>query len=74
MFSSHQLYDPQKGVMLRHSGLSFVRAIAVAPGTLNSQVMTSRRYWVLTGEGEDESSAHEEVEEDENSKVRVAYC
>ncbi|XP_041347758.1 uncharacterized protein LOC121367568 [Gigantopelta aegis] len=58
-------YKPDQGVVLRDSGLNFVRAIAVAEGYLTSHIFTSKRFWVLKdldGEGDkvsDESGPEE---------------
>ena len=41
-----QVYEPSKGVLLKHSGLRFIRAVAVVNGCTNSDVFTSG--WVHT--------------------------
>jgi len=42
LFVSYQLYDPEKGVVLKRSGFCFIRSIAVADGMLRSDIFTSR--------------------------------
>ncbi len=37
-----QVYNPQKGIVLKNSGLCFVRVVAVAENYLNSDVFTSK--------------------------------
>ncbi|KAL3853216.1 hypothetical protein ACJMK2_016773 [Sinanodonta woodiana] len=53
---SLKVYDPEKGVILRNSGLAFVRAVAVKEGRMQSHIFTSRRFFVH-GDGEDSVSS-----------------
>ncbi|CAH1782616.1 unnamed protein product [Owenia fusiformis] len=46
---SSKLYKPDKGVVLKESGLCFLRALATSPTQLISDVYTSKRFWVLRG-------------------------
>ena len=66
-----QQYNPEKGIRLKHSGLTFVRAVAVSRGRLDSNVMTSRRFWVLTATEEVDSSEAEEEQVDGNKAVNI---
>ncbi|KAL5013162.1 hypothetical protein ScPMuIL_007432 [Solemya velum] len=51
---SAKLYKPEKGVVLKQAGLTFVRAIAVREGQLNSFIYTSKRFWVISQDQEPE--------------------
>ncbi|XP_067685414.1 uncharacterized protein [Haliotis asinina] len=61
---STKRYKPDQGVILRDSGLSFVRAMAVTDGYLNSHVFTSNRFWVLTRGEDGEAVPEDSVTED----------
>ena len=50
-------------MVLRQSGLTILRAIAVAENTLNSYVMTANRFVVLPGEDDNRSASSEEPEQ-----------
>ena len=58
-----QLYKPDKGVCLRQSGLCVLRAMATSNDALNSDVMTSKRFWVLQGDEDNMSTSSGEPEQ-----------
>ncbi|KAK3579080.1 hypothetical protein CHS0354_029940 [Potamilus streckersoni] len=53
---SLKVYEPEKGVILRNSGLVFVRAVAVKEGRMQSHIFTSRRFYVH-GDAEESMSS-----------------
>ncbi|XP_046358181.2 uncharacterized protein LOC124136325 [Haliotis rufescens] len=65
-------YKPEQGVILRDSGLSFVRAMAVIDGYLNSHIFTSNRFWVLTREEEGEGVPEDSLTEDIQDKQETS--
>ncbi|ELT90741.1 hypothetical protein CAPTEDRAFT_219540 [Capitella teleta] len=68
--ATSKVYDPSKGVVLKRSGLGFIRALAVAENKTNSGVYTSGRFWVLSGDEDRSESEHEPEPAAEDNSAR----
>ncbi|XP_033114658.1 uncharacterized protein LOC117115100 [Anneissia japonica] len=67
-----RVYKDDQGICLKRPGLVVIRAVAICSNSLNSDIFTSNRFWVLKGELDDScdeddafSIATEDFEEDE---------
>ncbi|XP_070557721.1 uncharacterized protein [Ptychodera flava] len=72
---STKIYKANKGIILRNSGLLVIRAMATSDDALISNILTTRRYWVLEGENKSDeeevaisSTSDEEQSTDEDDE------